>query len=427
MDAVVFVLGAVLIALVCTQLGLVTLSSIREMLHGRERRRLALEALREHIETARISRARREQEALHWNGYRKFVVQRKVCEADNVCSFYLAPHDGKRLPLFKPGQYLTFRLKIPGRDKPVIRCYSLSDAPRSEYYRITIKRVGPPPQQPDSPPGLVSNYFHDHVHEGDILDVQAPNGHFVLDPADRRPVALIAGGVGITPLLCMVNSIAARETVRPMWLFYGVRNGKEHAMKEHLRELAGRHEHIRVVNFYSHPTDQDVAGSDYDHGECIRVELLRQYLKSTNYQFFVCGPPGMMQAVTTQLRDWGVPKEDILTEAFGPATVSKVFASPPPATPGAGTPAGPATKVKVTFSKSGKVCCWDAKAENLLDFALSNGVQIDCGCRAGNCGTCVVALKSGKVNYLTEHGAAVEEGACLTCVTAPQEDIVLDA
>jgi hypothetical protein len=198
-------------------------------------------------------------------------------------------------------------------------------------------------------------------------------------------------------------------------------------MKAHLRELSGRHERIRVVSFYSHPSGDDVSGRDYDYGECVRVELLKNYLGTNNYQFLVCGPPGMMQAVTTQLREWGVPKEDILTEAFGPATVSKVFASAQGPPPGAEGPSAPATKLQVTFSKSGKVCWWDAKAENLLDFARSNGVPIDSGCRAGNCGTCLVALKSGKVNYLIEHGAAVEEGACLTCITVPQEDVVLDA
>ncbi len=422
MDMLFLTLGGLLVGLVGLQVGLVALMSVRDLWQAKKQQDAALELLRQRVEGAKVHRVQREQATRHWNGNRKFVVFRKVAEADNICSFHLLPHDRKLLPPFQPGQYLTFRLEIPGRDKPVVRCYSLSDCARPDHYRVTIKRVPPPPDKTDAPPGLISNYFHEHIHEGDILDVQAPHGQFVLDPMQRRPVVLIAGGVGITPMLSMVNAIAESKSGRETWLFYGVRNRREHAMAQHLRSIAAQHENIHVINCYSHPTGEDVQGRDYQHAEWISVKLMQRHLKSNNYQYFICGPPLLMQALTTQLNEWGVPQGDIMTEAFGPATVSKAFAKP-----AAGETAAAATAVKVTFDKSHKSCTWDPNAENLLDFALNNGVHIDSGCRAGNCGTCLVALKLGNVNYLTEHGADVEDGACLTCISAPNGDVVLDA
>ena len=125
-----------------------------------------------------------------------------------------------------------------------------------------------------------------------------------------------------------------------------------------------------------------------------------------------------------KLLKWGVAKQDIKTEAFGPATVSKAFSKQPAL---ASRQKETAKACKVTFAKSDKTCAWSAKAENLLDLALSNGIQIESGCRAGNCGTCAIAIKSGEVSYLTEHGAELEEGTCLTCIAAPDGDVVLDA
>ena len=130
---------------------------------------------REIVERSRITKAKEEGA---WNGYRKFRVSRKIEEAKDQCSFYLTPHDGRSVPPFDPGQFLTFRLDIPDQNKPVIRCYSLSEAPKQDHYRVTIKRVPPPRDKPEIPPGLSSNYFHDLVEEGKILDVRAPGGHF---------------------------------------------------------------------------------------------------------------------------------------------------------------------------------------------------------------------------------------------------------
>lgn len=156
---------------------------------------LALELLRQRLQVAKARVVDREHQESSWGGYRKFVVQKIVKESSQISSFYLYPHDKKRLPPFKPGQHLTFKLRVPDVNKPVIRCYSLSDAPTQyEWYRISIKQIPPPSGSPDVPPGLVSNYFHNNVNEGDILDVKAPGGKFFLETEEQFPVVLLAGG-----------------------------------------------------------------------------------------------------------------------------------------------------------------------------------------------------------------------------------------
>jgi hypothetical protein len=357
---------------------------------------------------------------LSWNGYRKFVVARKAPECGDVCSFYLAPHDGKPLPPFHPGQYLTFQLNIPGQPKPLIRCYSLSDAPtHPDRYRVTIKRVPRPPDKPDVPPGLSSNFFHDHIKEGDILDVKAPGGHFFLDLTTAAPVVLIAGGVGLTPILSMLNAIIESGQRREVWFFYGVRNRAEHIQREHLVKLMADHPEIQFHVCYSNPTPEDQAGQDYRHAARVSVDLFKKLLPSNNYHFYICGPPPMMSSLTQGLKEWGVPEASVHFEAFGPASVKKT-APPAPVAPAGQTFA-------INFARSGKTVAWDGKAASLLDLAEASGVKIDSGCRAGNCGTCLVAMKSGEITYLHEPGFTCETGSCLTCCAVPKSDLALDA
>src|SRR5262249_35813983 len=136
--------------------------------------------------------------------------------------------------------------------------------------------------------------FHEQVKVGDILDVKAPRGQFVMDLTRATPVVLIGGGIGLTPLLSMAEAIAGRDAVRQVWLYYGVRNSREHILKDHLRALAREREKFKLRVCYSNPLAEDVKGRDYDHGERISVELLKRELGTSNYEFYVCGPPGMM-------------------------------------------------------------------------------------------------------------------------------------
>lgn len=360
-----------------------------------------------------------------WTGFREFSVQRREFEDSgrSVCSFYLVPSDGEPLPPFKPGQFLTFRLAVkhPVTAEPstVVRCYSLSDAPRPDHYRISVKRVPVPPDRPDLPPGISSGFFHDQVREGDRLMVKAPSGHFYLVEDEPLPIVLIAGGIGITPLLSMLNSVLKGEIRRDVWLYYGVRNGGEHVMKEHLRQLAGRHDNFHLHVCYSAPRESDAEGTDYHHRGRIAVPLLRHTLKLARYQFYVCGPRPMMESLIPGLAEWGVDTADIHYESFGPATLAQ--------RPTLAATAGDAPPVSITFSRSGKHLSWDASAGSLLEFAEANAVEVESGCRAGSCGTCQTALKAGEVHYAQQPDADIEPGHCLLCIATPKSDLVLEA
>ena len=358
-----------------------------------------------------------------WVGYRQFVVSRRVLEdrAESVCSFYLAPVDGRPLPTFLPGQYLTFKLPIGEDSETVVRCYSLSERPRPDYYRIMVKRVPPPDEQPHLPPGRASSYLHTHAGEGALLDIRAPRGRFTLTKESHKPVVLIAGGIGITPLLSMLNTALNSPCPPDMWLFYSVRCGAEHVMKEHLGTLEKAHPcfHLHVV--YSRPDPEDVEGVDYDHHGRIGIELLRDILGTPDHAFYVCGPRSMLESLVPALRAWGADERDIHYESFGPASLEKRVTSPT-ANQGLAMNA-----VTVTFSRSGQSVAWDPDADSLLTFAEDNGIEVMSGCRAGSCGSCETQVEDGVVVYDQLPDADIQPGHCLLCVGRPGSDLTLAA
>jgi ferredoxin-NADP reductase len=280
---------------------------------------------------ATLRRARARGAHLAWQGLRPFRVAAIVDEAADVKSFYLTPADGLRLPPFEPGQYLTFHLKCPGDEKPVVRCYSLSERPREDYYRCTIKRQDVPRDRPDLPAGRASSMLHRHVRVGDLVEVQAPRGEFFLDPLDDHPIVLIGGGIGVTPLVSMLNAMIAGERQHDVYFFLGVQNSQHHPFREHLVQTAARNESVHLQVSYSRPLDSDRAGIDYHTHGRITIDRLRQSLPSNNFRFYVCGPGGMMESIVPALLDWGVPAEHINYEAFGPATVKSISHTQSPA------------------------------------------------------------------------------------------------
>lgn len=360
-----------------------------------------------------------------WKGFKPFLVDKKVPEDVNetICSFYLRPVDGGVLPTYKPGQYLTFKLLLKDEeaDKPltVIRCYTLSDSPNHDYYRITVKKVPGSEDLLKMPPGVSSYYFHDHIEVGSEVLVKMPQGQFHLTENDNTPIVLIGGGIGITPMLSILNAVMESNTKREVWLFYGVRNGSEHIMKEHLQQLDTLHENFRLHVCYSNPNPSDVRGLDYQHNNRINLSLLRNTLKLTRYQFYVCGPKAMMESLIPGLREWGVDDQDIFYESFGPATLTKQKESSE--TSERNEP------VSVTFSRSGRSLQWDSDAGSLLEFAENNDIDVDSGCRAGSCGSCMTAISTGEVNYNQVPDIEVEKEHCLLCISAPKSDLVLDA
>lgn len=388
-------------------------------LHTEER--AVLQARLEMIATP-LAKVAADKTQAAWSGFRKFRVEGKVLEAESCCSFYLAPHDGRPLPAYLPGQYLTFRVQVPGQPREITRCYSLSDSPdHTDYYRVTIKRIPPPPNAPDAPPGLVSSHFHDRLQVGDILDVKAPSGHFHLDVESRTPVVLVGGGIGVTPALSMLNYLISAPAKRDVWFFYGVRNGREHILKDYLAEIAAQHANVHIIACYSDPMPDETVGEHFQFKERVSVDLFKRVLEVNNFDFYICGPPPMMESLTKGLSDWGVPQDKIHFEAFGPASVKKVSKAEP-----AG--AVEAASVEVNFVRSGKTVKWSGASGSLLELAEANGIRIDSGCRAGSCGTCVTAIRDGQVDYLSGNpDFDIEKGSCLACVAVPRSALSLDA
>ena len=222
----------------------------------------------------------------------------------------------------------------------------------------------------------------------------------------------------------MLNSIVESGSKRETWFFYGVRNKTEHIMKDHLEKVARENQNVHFRVCYSNPEPDEVEGRDYHHGERVSVDLFKRLLPSSNYEFYICGPPPMMDQITKDLEEWGVPESKVFFEVFGAATVKKLTLT---ASPTATASAEGQVAIQITFAKSGKTLNWQPTAASLLEFAESNGVRIDSGCRAGNCGTCLTALKSGEVDYLVHHGAKLEAGSCLVCISRPKTNLTLDA
>jgi len=360
--------------------------------------------------------------ATAWTGLRTFKVASKVVEdaARSVCSFTLVPQDGGTLPPFLPGQFLTFALDIPnanGVTEPVVRCYSLSDAPRPDHYRVTIKRE-PAPAGSTLAPGRSSNYFHDQVEPGCELKVRAPAGHFHLDHGDS-PVVLIGGGVGITPMLSMLTWCLTNQAEREIWLFYGVRHESELVMAPQLEALAAAHPHFHLHFCLSVPSPKEVAARGHRlHGR-VNVALLRRLLPLKPFHFYICGPTPMLQSLVPALEDWGVPQARIHFEAFGPASIARKT----PATP----PNGVGSSFVVTFAKSGQQWPWQAGMGSLLELAESHGISVASGCRAGGCGSCQTAILSGEVAYSQPPDCDPEPGSCLLCVCTPRTSVTLEA
>ena len=359
-----------------------------------------------------------------WEGYREFSVQRKEFEDNNqsICSFYLVPLDAKPLPVFNPGQFLTFKLLIDDpvshESKTIVRCYSLSDAPSPDYYRISVKRVSAPVSHPDVPPGLSSSFFHDQIQEGSKILLKAPSGHFYWKEHKLLPIVLIGGGIGITPMLSILNTVLEREVNNEIWLYYGLRNGDEHIMKSQIQMLARTHTNFHLHICYSAPNESDTKGIDYQHKARVDLPLLRATLKLMHYQFYVCGPKPMMESLVPGLEDWGVNKKDIYYESFGPATLSRQKQQ------------SPSLKheeaINITFSKTGKSVFWDPKADSLLEFAEANNINVESGCRAGSCGSCQTAVTAGEVDYNQKPDADISPGHCLLCISKPKNNLTLD-
>ncbi len=252
-----------------------------------------------------------------WEGYRNFIVEKKVEESDEVTSFYLKPEDGKAISTYKAGQYLTIKAKVPGEKYTHIRHYSLSEAPGKEYYRISVKRED---EHDSSPEGVVSNYLHKQIQTGDSLPFSAPAGDFVLQQ-DDLPVVFISGGIGITPLFSMLQSLANGQTKQKITFIHANRNSKAHAFREDVKQLANEHSDIKSLICYGSPTEEDKTSKNFDKEGYIDLDFLKSNVATKEANFYLCGSLPFMDAIIKTLREWGVSNERIHYESFSPVAI----------------------------------------------------------------------------------------------------------
>jgi len=349
-----------------------------------------------------------------WPGFRSLRVAAVQRESVDVVSFVLESEDRSPLPAPLPGQFLVFKLQLEKDSAPILRSYSMSGPPRAGTYRVSVKRAS----------GAGSRYFHDHVRAGDMLEVSAPRGSFTLAPGSN-PVVLLSAGIGATPVLAMLHSLAAigADSTREIWWCYGARNGREHPFAAEARTLLDSLPLSHSYVAYSKPEDGD---QNYDASGQLNLSSLRQFGVPQNADFYLCGPAAFLADLTAELKIWGVPGSRIHSETFGAeSSITPGIASTAPVPPH--PPAGSiGTGPKVSFTRSGLTVPWDSRYGSLLEFAEVCDVPVRWSCRTGVCHMCESGLIDGKISYAPEPLDRPAEGNILICCSSPLTAVELD-
>ena len=351
----------------CTLLALAAITW--RVLHGVRRA-----ALRDALAASPVSAAESFMDLpTTWTG--RLQVARIFQETPLVKTLRMVATDRRRLPFtFKPGQFVTLALPVGGKN--IRRTYTVSSPPtRTSYIEITVKREGE-----------ASVYLHDQVHEGDLLDIQALSGSFTFTGAESDGVVLIAGGVGVTPMMSVLRSLLDAAWDHDIWMVFAVRTPRDIIFEKELVYLRERH-----PNFHLQVLVEDAADTDW-HGIIGRIttERLTVFVPELRQRrVYLCGPAPMMDAVRSTLRGLGVPEQQVLTELFS-TPVDQLERDE------AEAHAKGACAASVEFRRTGRTVPIKP-AQTLLDAAEAAGVKLDYSCRNGTCGTCRVKLVSGTV------------------------------
>jgi len=356
-----------------------------------------------------------EEQAPAWPGFRQMRVANINKESDSVTSFILGPIDGQPLPIFQAGQFVVLRLLVEPGKSPVLRSYSLSDLPAADHFRISVK---------NELNGIGSSFLCNRAREGDLLDVSAPRGSFTLRPS-QNPVVLLSAGVGATPVMSMLHSLATERSQREIWWIYGARNSVDHPFAEESRSLLKHLSRGRGYIVYSRPAAIDRVGAGFDAPGHIDTALLEKIGVSQGSDFYLCGPSSFLQSMRDGMRNWGVLAGNVHTEIFGSLEaitpgMAQVVHTPhlPQGPPGSGPP--------VSFARSGITAAWDPKFASLLELAEACDVPVRWSCRTGVCHTCMTGLVSGSITYNPEPLEGPAPGNVLVCCSQPNAGVILD-
>ena len=361
-----------------------------------------------------------------WSG--KLRLSQIFDETPNVKTFRLMDPLGGEIPFsFQPGQYLTVTVLPEG--KPVKRSYTIASSPTEHaYVDLTIKR---------EEKGVESRYLHDRVQQGDLLDFAGPSGSFIFTGRECKCLVFIAAGVGITPLMSVTRYLTDRSWPGEIFLLYSCHSPADFIFKEELEHLQRRHPNLHVIATVSSAEGADWKGAT---GR-ITKELIAQSVPDiTSRRVHICGPKEMMEATEKFLAELGVPKEQVKTEAFGPA-IGKAEPEPKPAdstaaqatseAPAAAFPAaaGAVAGATVTFTRSAKTAPLPPE-KSVLEASEDIGVNIPFECRVGTCGVCKTKLVSGKVTMAVEDALTPEDktaGIILACQAKSAGNVSVEA
>ena len=339
-------------------------------------------------------------------GFVPCPVLNVINETPDIRTFRFARPEGFE---FTAGQFIAVRVRAEGKEH--VRCYSVSSAPASRgYFEISVKRIG-----------LVSGTLHATLRPGSMLAVKAPAGAFMYPSGEDRPLVLIAGGVGITPMMSMLRHAVETEPTRPVSLFYSVKSDADVAFREELAFLSHRHPQLRVVLAVTGP----LPPPQVFPGRLDETLLARTIPDLPHASCLLCGPPPMINAMTELLEGLGVPRQQIHFEVFQPTAA--VAAGLPHEEPAAAGPA-PASGFAAAFARSGVKTTLTA-SQTLLEASEACGADIPSLCRAGVCGTCRTKVLEGDVDcqstMLDDRDRG--EGYVLACVSHARSDCRIDA
>jgi ferredoxin-NADP reductase/MOSC domain-containing protein YiiM len=351
-----------------------------------------------------------------WPGFRLLTVTGIDRESESVVSIRLEDAGGAPLPPAGPGQYLTVRIQPDREQRSLLRNYSLSGPPAAGTYRISVKHERG---------GAVSGYLHTRLRVGDQLEVAAPRGTFILSRT-QAPVLLITAGIGATPALAMLHSLAEERSEREIWWLHGARSGRDHAFAAESRSLLASLPNVRTHVWYSRPGPGDLEGRDFDTAGRLSASVLAELEPPRDAEAYLCGPAAFMDEISAGLTAIGLDASRMHTEPFGPAPgLTPGIASAPARTPHA--PAGnPGSGPLIEFARSNLTVPWSGDYASLLEFAEACDVPVRWSCRTGVCQTCETALIAGTVDYRPDPVEQVPGGSALICCAQPRADVVLD-